>query len=173
VSTKPWRSYWRSFNRDVRFTTLRIEHRALFMQLLAELERDGCLPCCESPVATHLARRLSLPLHVVTTGLPLLVARGLLALDGVSLRVPGFIPIPEDGIEVARLRALARRRSRSFVFERAGHRCAYCGAQGQLTIDHVVPLSRGGDNNQENLAAACRPCNASKKDRTPAEWRRS
>jgi 5-methylcytosine-specific restriction endonuclease McrA len=42
--------------------------------------------------------------------------------------------------------------------------CAYCGREGYLTVDHVVPRSRGGDNTLENRVMACPPCNHLKAD---------
>jgi 5-methylcytosine-specific restriction endonuclease McrA len=54
--------------------------------------------------------------------------------------------------------------SRSGVFARDGHRCQYCGTRAD-SIDHVVPRSRGGTHVWENLVAACRRCNAFKRDR--------
>jgi hypothetical protein len=58
--------------------------------------------------------------------------------------------------------------SRSGVFVRDGHRCAYCGAAA-TTVDHVLPRSRGGRNTWQNTVAACRDCNHRKSDRTPVE----
>ncbi len=58
--------------------------------------------------------------------------------------------------------------SRRAVFARDDYRCQYCGS-GADSIDHVVPRSRGGLDDWENLAAACRPCNTAKRNRTPAE----
>ncbi len=58
--------------------------------------------------------------------------------------------------------------SRRGVFARDDFRCQYCGAPAD-SIDHVVPRSRGGAHEWENVAAACRPCNLHKRDRTPAE----
>lgn len=58
--------------------------------------------------------------------------------------------------------------SRRAVFARDEHRCQYCGG-GADSIDHVVPRSRGGGDGWDNLAAACRACNARKRNRTPAE----
>jgi 5-methylcytosine-specific restriction endonuclease McrA len=49
-------------------------------------------------------------------------------------------------------------------------RCAYCGAAA-TTIDHVIPLSRGGRNTIGNLLPACGPCNWSKHDAYLVEWR--
>jgi 5-methylcytosine-specific restriction endonuclease McrA len=58
--------------------------------------------------------------------------------------------------------------SRRAVFARDDHRCQYCGALAD-SIDHVMPRSRGGAHAWENVAAACRPCNLGKRDRTPDE----
>lgn len=58
--------------------------------------------------------------------------------------------------------------SRRAVFARDGHLCQYCGDMAD-SIDHVVPRSRGGPHEWENVAAACRPCNLRKRDRTPEE----
>jgi len=58
--------------------------------------------------------------------------------------------------------------SRRAVFTRDGFRCQYCGGRAD-SIDHVLPRSRGGPHVWENLAAACRPCNSRKRDRTPDE----
>jgi 5-methylcytosine-specific restriction endonuclease McrA len=58
--------------------------------------------------------------------------------------------------------------SRRAVFSRDDYRCQYCGNHAD-SIDHVVPRSRGGRDVWDNLAAACRPCNSRKRDRTPDE----
>lgn len=49
--------------------------------------------------------------------------------------------------------------------------CAYCGGLWPTEVDHVIPHSRGGSDDITNLAPACGPCNASKLDFTPDEWR--
>jgi 5-methylcytosine-specific restriction endonuclease McrA len=51
------------------------------------------------------------------------------------------------------------------VLDRYHHRCAYCGASGRLTIDHVQPLSKGGRHEPSNLAPACPSCNSRKHNR--------
>lgn len=48
--------------------------------------------------------------------------------------------------------------------------CVYCGAEGPGTIDHIVPLSRGGKHEADNLAPACFSCNSSKGSRLLSEW---
>src|SRR5207244_418469 len=50
------------------------------------------------------------------------------------------------------------------------HRCAYCGASGPLTIDHRVPLSRGGPNSKDNIKPACRSCNSKKATRSEDDF---
>ena len=58
--------------------------------------------------------------------------------------------------------------SRRAVFARDDSCCQYCGGYAD-SIDHIMPRSRGGEHAWENVAAACRPCNLSKRDRTPEE----
>lgn len=58
------------------------------------------------------------------------------------------------------------------LFLRDGHLCMYCGDEfpdGQLTRDHVIPLSRGGRDSWSNVVAACKGCNARKGNRLPEE----
>ena len=56
------------------------------------------------------------------------------------------------------------------VFIRDGFKCAYCGtARLRLTIDHIIPKSRGGTSSFENCVAACKPCNIKKGYQTPTE----
>jgi 5-methylcytosine-specific restriction endonuclease McrA len=63
-------------------------------------------------------------------------------------------------------RAVQRKISRRALFARDGWRCAYCGtSSGRLTLDHVVPRSRGGMSVWENVVTSCAPCNLQKGDR--------
>ena len=60
--------------------------------------------------------------------------------------------------------------TRRNLFQRDSHRCQYCGATAeQLSVDHVVPRSRGGLDTWENVTTACLPCNVRKGNRTPRE----
>ena len=62
---------------------------------------------------------------------------------------------------------------RAHVFKRDDYKCAYCGARGlRLECDHVIPASRGGSDDLDNLTTACRPCNRSKRDKLLSEWSR-
>ena len=60
--------------------------------------------------------------------------------------------------------------NRRGVFARDQHRCQYCAGPAE-TVDHVVPRSRGGRHTWDNVVAACRRCNAGKRDRLLAETR--
>jgi len=60
------------------------------------------------------------------------------------------------------------------IYMRDKFRCQYCGDKktaAELTLDHILPRSRGGDNSPVNIVTACLQCNNRKRDRTPAEAR--
>jgi len=60
--------------------------------------------------------------------------------------------------------------SKRNVMVRDGFVCAYCGTKDKrLTIDHVIPISKGGKTSFENCVAACKNCNSTKNDRIPSE----
>ena len=81
-----------------------------------------------------------------------------IALSARVIRLLDYVRIP--------LSKLARAKpSRSMIYRRDGNRCQYCGSTRSLTIDHVVPKSRGGEDTWQNLVVACGPCNTKKGDR--------
>jgi len=91
------------------------------------------------------------------------------------VHTPNFdVPVPEV-IILASFNSYIRREvafSRRNIFTRDKHCCQYCGKQPPkqyLTIDHVVPRSRGGRDTWENLVLACLECNVYKGNRTPEE----
>jgi 5-methylcytosine-specific restriction endonuclease McrA len=59
--------------------------------------------------------------------------------------------------------------SRKRLYKRDDNQCVYCGSKKTLTIDHVMPKSRGGKNSWMNLVTCCTPCNIKKGNRTPEE----
>ncbi|MCV6639494.1 HNH endonuclease [Candidatus Albibeggiatoa sp. nov. NOAA] len=59
--------------------------------------------------------------------------------------------------------------SRREILRRDKHACQYCGSTKKLTIDHVMPRSRGGTHTWDNVVTACERCNSRKGDRTPQE----
>lgn len=56
--------------------------------------------------------------------------------------------------------------NRHKIYKRDGHKCVYCGNSKQLTIDHLIPKSKGGKNTWENLVTCCSRCNVKKGDKT-------
>jgi 5-methylcytosine-specific restriction endonuclease McrA len=76
------------------------------------------------------------------------------------IRLQTYIRVPYKKIEL----------SRRNILRRDGFACQYCGTRSvPLTIDHVIPRSRGGTDSWENLVTACIPCNNRKGNRTPEE----
>jgi 5-methylcytosine-specific restriction endonuclease McrA len=58
-------------------------------------------------------------------------------------------------------------------FEMFGNKCAYCGAEGKMTVDHVIALSKGGADAIQNIVPCCKKCNSSKRDREVERWYKS
>jgi len=63
------------------------------------------------------------------------------------------------------------RASRPRVYKRDHYQCVYCGSNKDLTLDHVIPKSRGGGNEWTNLVTSCFKCNLKKGNKTPEEAR--
>ena len=59
--------------------------------------------------------------------------------------------------------------TRHNIFRRDGHKCGYCSSKKDLTLDHILPKSRGGGNTWKNLVTCCKKCNNAKDDKTPEE----
>src|SRR5580693_5203847 len=86
----------------------------------------------------------------------------------VNMRVPSVIRL----LEYRRIPHQTRALSRKNILLRDRNCCQYCGtilASGELTLDHVIPRSRGGNSSWENLVACCHPCNRKKGNRYPTE----
>lgn len=80
------------------------------------------------------------------------------ALGKRVIRLINYIKLPYEKL-------MQNRPSRSMIYKRDGHKCQYCGSTKQLTIDHIIPRSRGGEDTWENLVVACMPCNTRKGDK--------
>jgi 5-methylcytosine-specific restriction endonuclease McrA len=59
--------------------------------------------------------------------------------------------------------------NRREVLRRDHHSCQYCGSTKRLTLDHVIPRSKGGMHTWNNVVIACERCNSQKGDRTPSQ----
>lgn len=70
------------------------------------------------------------------------------------VRIKRYVSIPYKGVVM----------SRSNIFKRDGGKCQYCGTKKDLTLDHVIPRSKGGKSTWTNLVTACKKCNSRKGD---------
>lgn len=61
--------------------------------------------------------------------------------------------------------------NRREILRRDKNTCQYCGSHQKLTLDHVIPRSKGGKHRWDNVVTACATCNAKKGDRTPSQAR--
>jgi 5-methylcytosine-specific restriction endonuclease McrA len=75
------------------------------------------------------------------------------------IRLTSYINIPFKGVMM----------NRQNIFKRDNNRCVYCSSKADLTLDHVLPRSRGGKSTWTNLVTACKRCNAKKGDFLPEE----
>jgi hypothetical protein len=67
-------------------------------------------------------------------------------------------------VKIPLSKMVLHRPSKSMIYKRDKHKCQYCGSTKNLTIDHIVPKSRGGQDTWENLVVACSTCNTKKGD---------
>ena len=80
----------------------------------------------------------------------------------VVIRLVTYVRIPRD--------VHRRKITRKAVLARDAWTCQYCGSERSgLTVDHVIPRSRGGESVWENIVASCAPCNRRKGNRLPRE----
>jgi 5-methylcytosine-specific restriction endonuclease McrA len=79
----------------------------------------------------------------------------------VVIRLVSYVRVPRQ--------AHRRKITRRAVFARDGWACQYCGSRSNLTVDHVIPRSKGGQSSWENIVASCGPCNRRKGDSLPAQ----
>ena len=79
----------------------------------------------------------------------------------VVIRLVTYVRIPRD--------THRRKITRRAVFARDNWTCQYCGSRSSLTVDHVVPRSKGGLSSWENIVASCAPCNRRKGNALPRQ----
>jgi 5-methylcytosine-specific restriction endonuclease McrA len=79
----------------------------------------------------------------------------------VVIRLVTYVRIPRD--------THRRKITRRAVFARDEWTCQYCGSRSSLTVDHVIPKSKGGASSWDNIVASCAPCNRRKGDALPRQ----
>lgn len=85
-----------------------------------------------------------------------------------SFYIPAVLRVPHL-LQVTKRRKIKQCLSRRNIFYRDSYMCQYCSTKDDLTIDHVLPISRGGERTWENLVAACSRCNSRKGQKTLEE----
>ena len=86
---------------------------------------------------------------------------------------PFIVEITEEEVKRERQKARALRKTRWWKQRLSRGTCYYCGhrfAPDELTMDHIIPIIRGGKSTKNNLAPACKDCNNKKKHMLPMEW---
>ena len=78
---------------------------------------------------------------------------------------PSEIPPPEGHQDSLRISPSLTNSQKEAIYLRDGKKCRNCKATKNLTVDHIIPLSLGGTNNDSNLQVLCSSCNASKNNR--------
>jgi len=84
-----------------------------------------------------------------------------------------FDGVDETLIRTERAKARDLRKTRWWQRKTAAGKCHYCDrkiAHRDITMDHLVPLARGGRSTKDNLVPSCKSCNTKKKNLLPAEW---
>jgi len=83
---------------------------------------------------------------------------------------------PKKIQELKRRRRIRKRKARigpvdgQKLYTLYNNTCIYCGGKNDLTLDHIVPLIKGGVHCEDNLVVACRSCNSSKQDQSLEDW---
>lgn len=99
---------------------------------------------------------------------------GVIRSPSVKILAPQVIMIPNCGFNTAAIKVI--KYSRQNIYKRDKNICQYCMEKfdkKDLTIDHVIPKSKGGKSIWKNVVACCSSCNSKKKDKSPSEleWR--
>jgi 5-methylcytosine-specific restriction endonuclease McrA len=75
------------------------------------------------------------------------------------IKIRNYVNLPYKGVVL----------SRNNILKRDNHTCQYCGIKENLTLDHLIPKSKGGKTTWTNLVTACKSCNSRKGDRSPED----
>lgn len=137
-------------------------HRKV-LQLTRHYEPDGVIDAARAVVLVEMRAH----------------ARVVLQDEGFVLRTPTRVYQVPSVISLVDFHNVRKRRQesgkqRGRVFIRDRFRCQYCSKRfsaSELTLDHILPSSRDGSDDPENLATSCKPCNQRKGNRTPDEAR--
>lgn len=152
-----------------------------FQQMIVLCDADGVIDM--TPAA--ISRRTGIPIDHIKVGIEILEnpdensrtedeeGRRIVRLDdhrAWGWRLVNYRKF--QNIERDRCKSAEWQELRTAVFHRDNFTCAYCGHYGgSLECDHIVPVSKGGSDDLDNLATACRACNRSKGAKDLESWR--
>jgi 5-methylcytosine-specific restriction protein A len=91
----------------------------------------------------------------------------------MSMMTDFFESVDEEHVRREKAKAREMRGSQWWKRKRSTGICYYCGGKfkpAELTMDHLIPVTRGGKSVQGNLVPACKECNNKKKYLLPTEW---
>lgn len=163
------------------------DHRLLFIGLWTLADREGRLEDRPKRIKMELFAYDSFDIEPMLNRLQ---ADGFLiryAIDGVNyIQITNFvkhqdphykekasvIPAP-PGAKNFIVASGVTRTQRARIFERDGYKCVICNVKDSLCIDHILPVSRGGDSSDENLQTLCMSCNTKKGNKIDGEEKNS
>jgi 5-methylcytosine-specific restriction endonuclease McrA len=100
------------------------------------------------------------PIHITSwkRAIVLLLKEKAAIISEKVIRLVEFVRLPLSKMHITRP-------SRAMIYARDQSKCQYCGSTRKLTIDHVIPRSRGGGDTWDNMVIACSKCNTFKGDK--------
>lgn len=164
--SKSYIKLYTNFFEDERIMSLSEKNQVRFIKLLlvaAKVEQNGLLPSVYD-ICWYLHMIGGNRLRDMRRTLNKIHQAGLIKPNGENGWVITYAHTVHRGREITRQWLKMRR----FVMKRDQYICSYCGGKAKH-VDHIVPLSRGGSNEEDNLVASCQPCNNKKYYYTPEE----
>ena len=151
----PWIKLHTSLLEDYEFSQLSVHLQVVLLKLwLVAARTDNRLP--DDPA--WIGQKLTMPIE--QADLATLVAKGWI--EPRAGPAPPSLEYPEKTDEGWGTRYV-KQEVRDAVRERDGHKCQGCGTMENIEIDHIIPVSRGGNGEMENLRLLCRSCNRKKR----------
>jgi len=169
--TMAWFKFPSSLRNDPKFKRLPIHQRYAYIVLMCLASESSDRGTISDLDDEDLAFELEMALEDWQTLKAKFRVKGLIALNASgNLSILNWKEQYEAPVQ--KIRFSTYRKHQESVFLRDGFKCVYCESTTKLTLDHVMPQSRGGSHDPENLVCCCSTCNSSKGTKTIQEWRR-